>query len=121
MTEERASAGFWLPVTFGLEVAAWEIGSRLGLGFADPTWEEFGRSIDVERITWILGGTTAALFVLFMVTSRRRITAMVSVVQLPGVLALACYWVGASVLSSGAVVILSTLAAWVLGSRSRSR
>ncbi len=119
MAAERESAVLWLPITFGIEVAAWEVGSRLQLGFSDPAWEEFGRSISVERVTWALGGALVVLFVLSMVVSRRGSTFQVSLVQLPGVLALGCYWVGASVVSSGAVVIGSALAAWVLGTRAR--
>ncbi len=118
MAAERASTALWLPITFVLEVAAWEIGSRLELAIVDPTWEEFGRSIGVERITWGLGGTCVVLFALFILVSRRRSTLQVSMVQLPGVLAMGCYWIGASVLASGAVVVGSALAAWVLGTRS---
>jgi hypothetical protein len=116
---ERWSTYLWLPMTFLVEVAAWEIGSRMELAFVDPSWEAFGREIEVERVAWILGGIAALLFLLFMVLSRRRHTIQVSLVQLVGVLALACYWVGASVVASGAVVLVSTLGAWIIGHRPR--
>ncbi len=118
MSTERDGALFWLPGAFALEVLAWEVGSRMGLGIADPTWEELGRSIDIERITWGLGGAIVVLFALFMALSNRRRTAQISFVQLIGVLALAAYWIGASMLASGAVVMLATVAAVVLSHRS---
>ena len=118
MTSERESTLLWLPGAFVAEVVAWEVGSRLGLAIVDPTWEELGRSIQVERLTWGLGAVVVAAFVLFMLISRKRSTVQVSVVQLLGILAMACYWVGASVYSSGGVVLIATLAAWMLGRRS---
>ena len=119
MTSERESTLLWLPAAFVAEVVAWEAGSRLGLAIVDPTWEEFGRSILVERITWGLGAAVLVAFVSFMLSSRKRSTLQLSVVQLLGVLAMACYWIGASVFASGGVVLTATLAAWILGRRPR--
>jgi hypothetical protein len=122
MINDRWWIWLWLPVTFVVEVAAWEIGSRLEISLVDPSWEAFGRLIDVERVAWILGGAAALLFGAFMLLARRHSTAQVSLVQLVGVLALACYWIGASIVASGAAVLVSTLAAWILGRRkTRSR
>lgn len=100
-----------------LEVIAWEAGSRLGLAIVDPTWEEFGRSIQVETIVWGIGAAVVVLTGLFLLASRRRNTLQLSLVQLLGVLALVCYWIGASALSSGAVVVVATLGAWLLSRR----
>lgn len=117
MPEGQRTALLWLPSAFALEVAAWEVDSRLGLAIVDPTWEEFGRSIGVERIVWVLGASAVVLTVLFSVVSRRRVVAQQSLVQLAGVLAMAGYWIGASVYASGAVVVLATLGAWWLARR----
>lgn len=114
---ERESALLWLPGSFIVEVVAWEVGSRLGLAFADPSWEEFGRTVDIETITWGLAVAVVVLLVLFRLVTGHRSTPQLSVVQLLGVLALAAYWIGASVVASGAVVVLATLAAWILSSR----
>lgn len=107
----------WLPGAFALEVIAWELDSRLGLGISDPTWEAFGQSIQVEQIVWGLGGAVVVLGGLFLLVSSRKSTWQLSVIQLLGVLAMACYWIGASALSSGAVVVVATLVAWILGRR----
>lgn|GEM_PF-2485152 len=120
MGSERESALLWLPGAFLLEVAAWELDTRLGLGLSDPTWEEFGRSIQVERIAWGLAAAIVVLAALFLIVSRQRSTLQVSLVQLLGVLALAAYWVGASVFASGAAVTLCTLASWMLSTRRRA-
>ncbi|MBV1858299.1 MAG: hypothetical protein KUG77_07795 [Nannocystaceae bacterium] len=117
MATERESAVLWLPGAFVLEVLAWEVGSRLGLAMVDPGWEEFGRNIQVERITWGLGGAVLVLLAAFLVLCKGGSKTAVSCVQLLGILALAAYWVGASVLASGAVVALATIAAVVLGRR----
>jgi len=114
---ERESVLLWLPATFVLEVLAWEVGSRLGLGIVDPTWEELGRSINVELITWGLGGAVVVLFAAFMLLLEGRSKTVVSSVQLLGVLALAAYWIGASVVASGSVVTLATVATAVLSRR----
>lgn len=114
---DRGGALLWLPGTFILEVLAWEAGSRLGLGFADPTWEEFGRSIEIEQVVWGLGALAVLLTVVFSVATRRRSTPQMSIIQLLGVLAMAGYWIGASVYASGAVVVLATLCAWLLSRR----
>jgi hypothetical protein len=108
---------WWLPATFIVEVAAWEIGVRMDMAFADPTWLAFGDAIDIERVTWILGGVVAALCAVFLLATRRRHTTHISLVQLVGVLALAAYWIGASTLASGVVVALATVATWILGHR----
>jgi hypothetical protein len=121
MVNERWWMFLWLPATFIVEVAAWEIGSRLEMSLVEPSWEEFGRLIDVERVAWILCGVSALLFGAFMLLARRRNTAHVSLVQLGGVLALACYWIGASIVASGAAVLVSTVAALILGHRKRPR
>lgn len=117
MGDERQWALLWLPGAFALEVLAWEADSRLELGLSDPTWAEFGAMIGVEQITWGLGAAVVVLFVVFMIASRHRSTLQLSLVQLLGILALACYWIGAWVVSSGMVVALSTIAAWILGTR----
>ncbi len=104
---------FWLPGAFAVEVLAWEVGSRMGLANVDPTWVELGRSIQVERLTWGLGAAVVVLFVLFRVLSRKR-TAGVSCIQLVGLLALVAYWIGASVVASGVVVMLAAVASTVL-------
>ena len=115
--ERESTTLLWLPGAFLAEVVAWEVGSRLGLSIVDPMWEEFGRSIQVEQITWGLGVVVMAAFVLFMLISRQHSTLQLSLVQLLGVLAMACYWVGASIYASGGVVLTATLAAWILGQR----
>ncbi|MGH1341036.1 MAG: hypothetical protein ACRBN8_05765 [Nannocystales bacterium] len=117
MANERATSLQWLPATFVLEVVAWEVGSRLDLAMLDPSWEELGRSIDVERITWGLGCAATVLFVLFMVLPTRWSKGGVSCVQLLGVLGLGAYWIGASVVASGAVVVVASVAAFLLSGR----
>lgn len=117
MPSQRESAVLWLPGAFALEVIAWEAGSRLGLAIVDPTWEEFGRSIQVETIVWGIGGAVVVLTGLFLLLTRGRSTLQLSLVQLLGVLAMACYWIGASALTSGAVVVVATLSAWLLSRR----
>lgn len=117
MAGERGIAYLWLPLTFVVEVVAWEVGSRLELALVDPTWEELGRTIDVEQIAWLLGSGALLVFALFASVTRHHRMLQVSIVQLAGVLALACYWVGASVLASGTAVGLSSIAAWLLGRR----
>ena len=117
MAAERESVLLWLPATFVLEVLAWEVGSRMGLGIADPTWEEFGRSVDIERITWGLGGAVVVLFAVFMLLFKGRYKAEVSSVQLVGILALVAYWIGASVVACGVVVALATVATAALSRR----
>lgn len=113
--DDRKEVLLWLPSAFALEVAAWEIGSRLGLAVADPSWDEFGRLIGVERITWGLACASAAVLVLCLLFgSRRRTTPQLSLVQLPGLLTLACYWVGASLAASAVSIAASTLAALVI-------
>ncbi len=118
MAAERESVLLWLPGTFVLEVLAWEVGSRMGLGFADPTWEEFGRSINIELVTWGLGGAVVVLFAVFMALFKGGSKAELSAIQLVGILALVAYWIGASVVASGAVVALATVASAVLSHRS---
>ncbi|MCR9159315.1 MAG: hypothetical protein ACE37F_08640 [Nannocystaceae bacterium] len=117
MAFERESAVLWLPGAFALEVIAWEVGSRLGLAIVDPSWEELGRSIQVEQIVWGIGAAVIVLSGLFLLFSRERSTLQLSLIQLLGVLAMACYWIGASVLTAGAVVIVATLCAWLLSRR----
>ena len=117
MAAEREGALFYLPAAFALEVLAWEVGSRVGLAIVDPSWEELGRSIQVERITWGLGGAVIVLFALLMVFSKGRSWTGVSMVQFVGMLALVAYWIGASVVASGAVVMLATVASVVLSHR----
>jgi hypothetical protein len=118
MASERTAAVLWLPGAFIVEVLAWEVGSRLELAFVDPAWEEFGRTIEVERIAYGLGAAVVVLAALFLLISRRRSTLQISLVQLLGVLGMACYWIGTSLLVSGAVVMVATGAAWVLSARS---
>jgi hypothetical protein len=89
----------------------------MGLAFADPSWEEFGRTIEIERITWGLAIAVGVLLALFWMLTRHRSAGQLSLIQLLGVLALATYWIGASVLASATVVVLATLAAWILSSR----
>ena len=117
MALERDSSLLWLPGAFVAEVVAWEAGSRLGLAIVDPTWEEFGRSIQVERVAWGLGGAVFVAFAVFMALSRQRSTVQLSIVQLLGISAMACYWVGASLFATGAVVLAATLACWILERR----
>ncbi len=90
----------------------------MGLGFADPTWEEFGRSINIELVTWGLGGAVVVLFAVFMALFKGGSKAELSAIQLVGILALVAYWIGASVVASGAVVALATVASAVLSHRS---
>lgn len=113
----REAALFWLPGAFAVEVIAWEVGSRMGLSIVDPTWEELGRSVQVERLTWGLAGAVVVLFALFLLLSRRRSTGQVSCIQLVGMLALVAYWIGASVVASGAAVMLAAVASTVLSRR----
>lgn len=113
MVLERA-VYWWLPTTFALEVAAWEIGSRMELALVDPTWLEFGTTIQVERVMWILGGAIVLLSALVLIFARRSRPTHISLVQLAGVLALAGYWVGASTLASGVVIALATVATVIL-------
>ncbi len=113
----RETPLFWLPGAFALEVLAWEVGSRMGLSIVDPTWEELGRSIQIERLTWGLGGAVVVVFALFLLLSRKRSTAQISCLQLGGILALVAYWIGASVVVSGAVVMLAAVASAVLSRR----
>jgi uncharacterized membrane protein YbhN (UPF0104 family) len=108
---------WWLPATFVLEVAAWEIGSRMELAIVDPTWLEFGEVIHVERSSWIIGAIVVALCALFLIASDRPRKWHISIVQLFGILALAGYWVGASTWVSGVVVGLVTAATVILGRR----
>lgn len=117
MAFERDSALLWLPGTFALEVLAWEVGSRVGMAIVDPAWEELGRSIQVESLTWGLAGAVVVLFALFMALSRGRSTCQISSMQFVGVLALVGYWIGASMVATAAVVMLSTVGAAVLGHR----
>jgi hypothetical protein len=117
MSPERNGVVWYLPIAFVIEVGAWEVGSRLGLAFADPTWEEFGRLIGVQRWTWVLAGAVAVLFAVFGLLSRRRSILKVSMVQLAGLRALVAYWIGASMLASAVVVGISTVAIWVLDTR----
>jgi len=113
--DDRKEVLLWLPSAFAFEVAAWEIGSRLGLGIADPSWDEFGRLIGVERVTWGLAGASAVVLVLcLLLGSRRRTTTQLSLVQLPGLLTLACYWVGASLFASAVAIAASTFASLVI-------
>ena len=112
MGTERESALLWLPGAFLLEVAAWELDTRLRLGLSDPTWEEFGRSIQVERIAW---GLAAAIVVLSLGARLIRAGSAkvhVLMLQLLGTMGLLAFWVGGSAFGCGAVVVLSTLGAW---------
>jgi hypothetical protein len=120
MVLERA-VYWWLPVTFVLEVAAWEVGSRMEVAIVDPAWLEFGEVIHVERVMWILGAVVVALCGLFLLVTDRRHRWPISLVQLVGILALAGYWVGASTLASGVVVGLVTVATVLLGWQRRAR
>ena len=104
----------WLPAAFAVEVVLWEASSRLGLAFVDPTWEEFGRLVHIELFTWIVGAVVALLLAAFGLATTYRSTAQISLVQIGGVLGLSAYWVGASLVSAGAVVAIATLATWVL-------
>ncbi len=117
MAFDRGSALLWLPAAFVAEVAAWEVGSRLELAIVDPTWEEFGRTIEVERIAYGLVAAVVVLAAASLLLSRTRSTAQVSLVQLLGIFGLVCYWIGASVFSSAAVVLAATVASWVLSRR----
>lgn len=114
---ERESAVLWLPGAFALEVLAWEAGSRLGLAIVDPTWEELGRSIQVETIVWSIGGAVVLFSGLFLLITRERSSLQLSLIQLLGVLAMVCYWIGASALTSGVVVVVATLSSWLLSRR----
>lgn len=117
MGTDSERALLWLPGSFLIEVLAWEIGSRMGWGIVDSTWEELGRSIHIERITWGLGGAVVVLFAVFMLLFKGHHKTEVSCVQLVGILGLVAYWIGASVLASGTVVVLATVAAVILSGR----
>ncbi len=117
MASDRTSASLWLPITFLLEVALWEADASLGLELADPSWEMVGDWLGVERIAYGLAVATVVLTGLFLLVTRRRSVAQRSTVLLFGVLGMGCYWIGASVVSSGLAVLLAAVGSWLLARR----
>jgi hypothetical protein len=118
-TEDVPMGWVWLvPGLFATEVLVWEGGSRIGLADAltTPGTDELAALFDLSLVPPALAGMLVLALVLVFAFGlhRRNVRVSMSMMQLPGLLATAGYWVGVSLVWSAAVVAGSTLCAWIV-------